>query len=105
MRFTKQEKNYVLGFIDDCEKPLGISVVYNSEGYYGGKHTVSATINGVVGVIEIMFSQSDIWGYVNSLGVCKVNGFEIKTETLIGEYKYSRDGGNLINILEKLADC
>lgn len=104
MKFTKQEKNYLLGFINNSEKPNRISVSYDNNGYYGGKHMVTAIITACIGVIEIRFSQCDMWGYVNNLGLCKVNGHEVKTETLIGEYKYTRDGGNLINILEKLAD-
>ena len=100
---TKENKNYIFNFVDNSEKPEGITVVYNTDGWYGGRHTVDVKIETIIGVIDITFCQDDIWGYVNSLGECKLNGKDIKVCDLIGyKYQYTTKESNLINIISAI---
>jgi hypothetical protein len=101
-KFTKGNIHYLLGFSDNAERPEGIFVQFNTEGYYEGKHTVDIKIETSVGIVDIKFSQDDYWGYVNSFGVCKLNGNQIQTSDLIGEHHYTREESNLLQIVNKL---
>lgn len=97
---TKENKNYLFGFVDNSEKPDGITVTYDFEGWYGGRHTVDVSIETAIGLVNITFCQDDMWGYVNSLGECTLNGMDVKTKDIIGsDYKYTTKESNLLNIV------
>lgn len=101
--FTAEEKNYIFGFIDkSSKKPENLTIEYETEGWYGGRHIVHATVLNSFGEVKISFASSDYWGYVNNLGLCYVNGKETKTADLIGEYKYTKNESTLLTTLTQL---
>lgn len=103
---TQANKNYLWNFAQTekikVDQPEGITVEYDTIGYYGGKHMLKITIKTSKGQCEIRFYQDDMWGYVNNLGICYLNDILTNTSDLIGEYKYTRNESNLINIVEKI---
>lgn len=99
---SKENRYYLWGFKDKSIKPDFLSVYYDIDGWYGGRHVVYVTISTTKGEVVIAFASSDIWGYVNPLGECTLNGEKIKTSSLIGDHKYRRSNCNMISIVEKL---
>lgn len=105
-KLTQSNKNYLWSFVETektkVEQPEGITVEYDTIGYYGGKHALKASIETSKGLVEIRFYQDDMWGYINGLGVCYLNDVLTNTSELIGKYNYTRNESNLCNIIEKL---
>ena len=96
--FTENEKNYLHGFIKNSDKPENIKLTHIDNSY------IMYDINTIIGVMKITFNDS-IYGYVNYLGICKINDKKIKTEEIINPelLNWRNEDYNFLNALYALS--